>query len=340
MIESLHNHTTTSDGKFSHAELFSLAEQLGVGVLAYTDHDALPPEEALTFLESVRERKTKWIIGMEITAALPDECYGHTGTVHVIGLFLDPHNEALREHARKAQEARLERMEYIVGKLNEHGFTISTEDCLRESGGESVGRAHIAAALEAHPENAEVLAHLMVEMETAARTDKRIAEKYASMLSIGPRQYIYDVCLSPDAFKPAYMEARYTPDIDEATTLIRHAGGMSFIAHYSYDRKKLPMDTVRTLLRDNRIDGVEVVYGAKMRGTKDAALFEEDKTTLRTLCAMYGRQIAGGADAHYPEDLERYAGDKEFAAESKGLAAKLIATGQVAVRNSSFAISE
>jgi hypothetical protein len=231
-------------------------------------------------------------------------------------------------------------MQIIVRKLNDLGFKITEQDCLTESGGESVGRSHIAAALHAHPENDAVLEHLKTQMEIAGRTDKRIGDKYARMIDIGPRQYIYDVCLSPDAFKPAYVEARYTPDVDEAATLIRHAGGMAFIAHYSFERKKLPMETVRTLLRENRIDGVEVVYGAKIRETKEAAVFEEDKTTLRTLCAMYGRHIAGGADAHYPEDLERYAADKQFSGESKGLAAKIIAGGRVAVRNSSIHIPE
>lgn len=336
MIESLHNHTRTSDGKLSHAELFALATQLGVGVLAFTDHDALPDKEGLQFLESVRLEKTKWIIGIEITAALPRECYGTQGTVHVIGLFVDPENAALREHCRKAQEARIERMQFIVSKLHALGFTITEEDCLAESGGEAVGRPHIVAALGKYEGNDAIMEHLRIAMEEAARTDTLIAEKYERMMAIGPRQYPYDIFLSADAFRSAYVEARYTPDIDEATQLIRHAGGMSFIAHYSLDRKKLPMDVVRTLLKDNRIDGVEVIYGASARGGKDESLFEEDKTMLRTLAAMYGRQIAGGADAHFPEDLERYARDKQFSADSKGFTEKIIATERVSIRNSSF----
>lgn len=339
MIESLHNHTTTSDGKLSHPELFALAGQLGVGVIAFTDHDALPPEEALVFLDSVRGQKTKWIIGIEITAALPPECHGAGGTVHIIGLFTDPQNAALREHCTNAQVARVERMRYIVEKMHALGFRITEEDCLQESGGEAVGRPHIAAALTKYPENDDVMEHLRKEMEEAARTDAFIREKYERMMQLGPRQYPYDLFMSLDAFRPAYMDARYAPDIDAATKLIRHAGGMSFIAHYSYDRKKLPMDVVRTLLRENRIDGVEVVYGARMRGGKDEALFEEDKTTLRTLAAMYGRYVAGGADAHYPEDLERYAADKSFAAESKGLSEKLATSGHVEVRHSSLDIA-
>lgn len=340
MIESLHNHTTTSDGKLSHAELFGLAEQLGVGVLAFTDHDALPDKDAMDFLATVRARKTKWIIGIEITAALPVECKGTQGTVHVIGLFTDPKNVALREHCTKAQEARILRMQYIVGKLHDLGFIITEDDCLRESGGEAVGRPHIVAALAKYPENDPVMEHLRALMEEAARTDNKLAAQYARMIDMGPRQYPYELFLSQGAFRPAYMDAPYTPDIDEATRLIRHAGGMSFIAHYSYERNKLPMDVLRTLLKDDRIDGVEVIYGANRRTGKDAALFEEDKITLRTLAGMYGRQISGGADAHYPEDLELYAKDRSFSGESKGLATKIIATGRVSVRNSSFAPME
>ncbi len=336
MLESLHNHTTTSDGKLSHAELFSLAEQLGVGVLAFTDHDALPDSKTVAYLESLRGRQTKWIIGIEVTAALPKESAGKQGTMHIIGLFVDPENEALKEHCRRAQDAREERMRHIVTEMRKLGFTITEEDCLHESGGEAVGRPHIVAAMQKYPENAQVLEHLRAQMEEAARHDPVIAEKYTAMMERGPVQYPYGLFMSLDAFKPAYMDARYAPDIDEATRLIRHAGGMSFVAHYSYDRAKLPMDILRTLLKENRIDGVEVVYGAKTRGTSQEALFEEDKTTLRTLAALYGRQVAGGADAHYPEDLESYARDKKFSNESKGLAAALLATGQVAVRNSSI----
>jgi len=59
-IESLHTHTTLSDGKLSHRELFELAESLGISVLAYTDHDAVPSPTTVAELETFRGRKTKW----------------------------------------------------------------------------------------------------------------------------------------------------------------------------------------------------------------------------------------------------------------------------------------
>ena len=62
-IESLHTHTVLSDGKLTHREMFDLAESLGISVLAFTDHDAVSSPEIMAELETLRDRKTKWIIG-------------------------------------------------------------------------------------------------------------------------------------------------------------------------------------------------------------------------------------------------------------------------------------
>lgn len=111
MIETLHTHTTLSDGKLSHKEMFELAESLGVSIIAFTDHDAVPGDETLAYLNGVHGSSTKWILGIEITAGLPKELSDQSnGGLHIIGLFLDPKNNALLEHCEKAQKARVERM--------------------------------------------------------------------------------------------------------------------------------------------------------------------------------------------------------------------------------------
>jgi predicted metal-dependent phosphoesterase TrpH len=338
MIESLHNHTTTSDGRLSHREIFDLANQLGVGVFAFTDHDAVIPEEELAWLEgeSARGRLTKWVSGIEITAAVPADVKGvSAGSVHVIGLFVDPRNSELRAHCTKAQEARVERMEYIVRELNARGFTITEEDCNHESGGDAVGRPHIVRALGKYPHNDGVIEKLRSDMEQAAAHDEEIKKKYDMMMQRGSADYPYVLFLSQDAFKPAYKEASYAPDIDEAVRLIRHAGGMAFIAHYSYEKKKLPLESLEILLRDNRVDGAEVIYGFGARGTTDEAVFENDKRWIRTMCARYGRFVSGGADAHEAEQLVSYAKSVD-GRDSKGLCAEIIKSGAVEVRHSSL----
>ena len=56
-LESLHTHTTLSDGKMTHRELFDLAQSLGIAILAFTDHDAVPSPEIMAEIETFRAVK-------------------------------------------------------------------------------------------------------------------------------------------------------------------------------------------------------------------------------------------------------------------------------------------
>src|SRR5262245_56689114 len=103
--ESLHNHTTASDGTQTYAQVLETARRCGIGVVAFTDHDMLPSE---TEVERLRQYDgpVKWLIGCEISSGLPRELGGGpTSSLHVLGLFCDPGNAALREHCARAQAA-------------------------------------------------------------------------------------------------------------------------------------------------------------------------------------------------------------------------------------------
>ena len=208
-IESLHTHTTLSDGKLSHREMFDLAESLGVSVIAFTDHDAVPSPAIMAELETMRGRTTKWIVGIEVTAGLPKELAPQEGAMHIIGLFVDPANKALIEHCVKAQKARVKRMNEIVGKLQKLGFKISADDCLEMSGGESVGRPHIIQALHKYPENNIVMEKIRLEMADEASRDSVIQKHYSHMMHKGERQYPFTLFLAPNAFRDGYAESEY-----------------------------------------------------------------------------------------------------------------------------------
>jgi len=336
-IESLHNHTTLSDGKLTHSELFIAAERAGVSVLAFTDHDALPNQATVIYLESQRSRAIKWIIGIEMTSALPRELGSvPTSNFHIIGLFVDPENPELREHCRKAQESRLKRMREMVGNLKALGFVITEEDCLKASGGDSVGRPHIVEALNYHTENIPTMKRLLVEMEEAGKSDPVIATKYAQMIEKGERSYPYALFLTPDAFRPIYAEHDYIPDMDEVVRLIRGAGGLAFIAHYCYVRSKLPIELLEKIMQEKRIDGVEVVYGLGNYGTSEEKAVDEERKILKEMLAKYGLLASGGADAHAPKDIDFYAESEFFSKDSIGLTKALLESGKANMRFSSL----
>jgi predicted metal-dependent phosphoesterase TrpH len=329
-IESLHTHTMLSDGKLSHKEMLELAGNLGVSVIAFTDHDALPDDKTLAYLESVRGSAAKWIIGIEITAGLPKELAGQShGGLHIIGLFTDPKNPELLLHCKKAQKARVERMEHMVANLKNLGFTISTEDCLKASDGDSVGRPHIVEALAMHQENQGITERLIKEMKKDAEHDLALRSQYERMIEAGERQYPYTLFLSGDSYRKAYMEPIYCPDLDEAVALIRGAGGIASIAHYFTVKKKMPLSFVGQLLREKRIDGMETVYGMWNIEKDSAREDADDQKELGRLLRENEGIETGGSDAHKEEDLRQYASLRDFSSKSIGMTEKILSTGKV-----------
>ena len=328
-IESLHNHTTLSDGKLSHTELFNLAESLNISVLAFTDHDAVPTESILVEIETLRGRKTKWILGIELTTNLPNELAPASTAVHVIGLFVDPKNDALQAHCRRAQESRKKRMMNIVVALQRLGFKITSEECLKASGGESVGRPHIVEALRKHTENNTIIEKLKHEMRWVSERDPKTKKLYDRMIQKGETSYPYALFLTPESFRSAYYEHDYMPNLDEGVSLIRGAGGIAILAHYYSVRSKMPMEILEKLLVEKRIDGVETVYGLREYGTAGEDALEKERAALRELSKKYGTIVAGGSDAHRKEDLELYASSEWFSGETNGFTSNILATGKI-----------
>ncbi|MCK9351579.1 MAG: PHP domain-containing protein [Candidatus Paceibacterota bacterium] len=337
MFESLHTHTTLSDGKLSHKQMFLLAESLNVSVVAFTDHDAILNDDAISYLTTVKSSRTKWISGIEISAAPPKEISGlGKGGLHVIGLFVDPKNPALMEHCTKAQAARVERMEKIVFNLKLLGFSISESECLIASGGEAIGRPHIVEALKLHPENENVTKLLIEKMKKEAETDSEVREKYEKMMGAGEHQIPYSLFLSPDAYLKGYEEVTYAPDLDESAKLIRDAGGVAVIAHYFTVKKKMDYFFIEKLLKEKRIDGMETVYGLWQIGQKNESEIEADKIELRKLLKIYDGIASGGPDAHSEEDMRKYASLGTFASQSIGMTEKILESGKVDKKHSSL----
>jgi predicted metal-dependent phosphoesterase TrpH len=97
MFESLHNHTTASDGLLTREALLNAANTYGIGVMAITDHDAVPSAKDLRGLRAY-SGPVKWLVGVELSSWVPKAAGGSDkGAVHVLGLFVDPGNSALVE---------------------------------------------------------------------------------------------------------------------------------------------------------------------------------------------------------------------------------------------------
>ena len=136
----LHSHTLHSDGDRSPAELFAEAKAAGVTVLAVTDHD--------TVFGLAECRAASETTGVRLVPGIELSCELHGREVHILGHLLDPEAPALSRLARDMLSERRERMERMVGLAQGMGFVgVTMERVIAASGGENLGRPHLARAL-------------------------------------------------------------------------------------------------------------------------------------------------------------------------------------------------
>ena len=338
--QTLHCHTTVSDGKLTYQEVLDTCQANNIGVVAFTDHDSVPDANAIMMLDSLRTHQTKWIAGIEIsTGALKEKGGGSGGGVHMVGLFVDPTNKALVQYCEKSQAARVGRMQKIVKNLQGLGFNITADDCLKASNGESVGRPHIRDALLSKEKNLTVLDVLCQKMKRAAQDDPVLNREYRVMIEQGVGQYPFSLFLKEDAFIPGiYAEKEYWVDLDSAVSLIRNAGGLAILAHYSYSKRNVDEKWLGKLLFENRIDGAETIYGLPTIRTVLEQEFIEDEKVVERLVAKYKKVASGGVDAHEAEDFELFSSNSAYAERTIGMVERILEQTKVDTRWSSLSL--
>jgi predicted metal-dependent phosphoesterase TrpH len=134
----LHTHSTASDGIYSPTELLQRAKDVGLRILALTDHDTTGG------LDEAREAAGK--LDMELIPGIEINTDVSGGEVHVLGYFPEytrPEFQAILKVLRDARERRGQRM---VELLNEEGIAVSWER-VRQIAQGAVGRPHVAKAL-------------------------------------------------------------------------------------------------------------------------------------------------------------------------------------------------
>lgn len=134
----LHTHSTASDGVYSPIALLQHAKDVGLRVLALTDHDNTGGLQEAA--RAAAQLAIDFIPGIEINTDVAG------GEIHVLGYFLEYERPAFQAVLKVLRDARERRGERMVELLNEHGISISWER-VREIAQGSVGRPHVAEAL-------------------------------------------------------------------------------------------------------------------------------------------------------------------------------------------------
>ena len=261
-VFDLQSHSLHSDGELAPAQVVEKAAEAGVQLLALSDHDTVDGvDEALAAgaLHGVRV-----VPATEISAV-----DGPYEDLHVLGYGIDHRSSLLGERLLAAREDRERRADAMAERLRSLGYEIDPAPIeARKAAGKPVGRPHLAAAVLAHPANAERLA----------------AEGHADVSSFIPAYLIQGM--------PGYV-ARTHPTVEEAIGWIHDAAGVAVWAHPFWDIKA--DDEVLAAIdryQGAGLDGVEVFYASHTR---------EQTLLLADRCRELGLLATGSSDYHGPD---------------------------------------
>lgn len=135
----LHFHSTESDGTLTPSELVHRAAETPLQAIALTDHDTTTG--LAEFHEAGQALEIETISGIEISASW------YHSAIHILGLFIDEHNDELKAYSMLASKRRISRNEKIIKKIATMGFHVSIEEWLAEAGHNVPGRPHLASIL-------------------------------------------------------------------------------------------------------------------------------------------------------------------------------------------------
>ena len=196
----LHTHTARSDGLLEPVELAAQAAAAGVRLLSITDHDTLAGVREV-LAAGVLPRGLELMPGIELNAVVRDRPELLESEIHILGLGVDPDDDALEEALALQRDGRRFRYGLMVARLRELGYPI--EDALEAmpaSGtDDALGRPRVARAMIAEG--------YVVSVEDAFR-------RY---LSHGRPAYVPRAGLGPRA----------------CIELVRQSGGLAVLAHFS-----------------------------------------------------------------------------------------------------------
>lgn len=132
----LHSHTVFSDGELTPEALVDLAKNVGVDVLALTDHD--------TIAGLARAQIHAKLHGIRLVAGVEISVKWTSKELHVLGLDIDPTNEVLLAGLQHQQEARRLRAGRIASSLELAGIPDALQGAMSLAQSDLVARPHFA----------------------------------------------------------------------------------------------------------------------------------------------------------------------------------------------------
>lgn len=139
MYLDLHVHTTASDGQYTPTEVLTMAKNLGLEMIAITDHDTI--DGIAEAQAAALELGVSFVPGIEISTQDTEE-------VHILGLGIDAKNPTLCEACAEYSKSRENRAQKICEYLMTKRIKVPMDEIQKIAGGGVIGRPHFAQYLQ------------------------------------------------------------------------------------------------------------------------------------------------------------------------------------------------
>lgn len=260
----LHLHTPQSDGTDTVAERVADANERDISCLAVTDHDVMP-----TMLDD----RVQVIDGVEVIAGAEFKTRVDGRNIEILAYFIDPTSDALHDLASRIQERRKERMETMIGSINDAEGTDITLDEVGAHAERTIGRPHLAAVL----------------------VDRGLVDSVGEAFA----EYIGDDC-------PHYVATDTVPAA-EVIERVQADGGVVSLAHPGRSLPEDAADDAVAELVDAGLDAIEVFYTYdKLQESGRDVHFTAKRS--QELADQFDLVETGGSDCHGSESDKYYLG--------------------------------
>ncbi len=268
MTIDLHIHSRSSDGKLAVAEIMIEAKARNINFLSITDHDSISCQEQAGKL--AKKAALRYVCGVELNITFSDSKYleGKPVSLDFLGYNFDPANKSLFEKLVVVAKYREERASKIMDNLNKE---------FEKEGISKLSKADFAD-IEASADGVLGRPH--------------IADYLVKRQIVSSRQEAFDKYLVKCDVP------KYPVFLEEASRLVRNAGGKLILAHPNDPHgtslhvltKSLQAQT--SIVHESMlsfIDGVECWHSRH-----DAASTEH----YRKFCEEKKLLMTGGSDCH------------------------------------------
>lgn len=265
----LHMHTTASDGMLGPKQIVDAVLEKNLAAMAVTDHDSINNVEEV--MKIGKEKGIEVVSGVEIT--VDDDEYGFDD-VHVLGLFIDIHNNEINDLLNSSKDARLKQKKETIRRLQELGYNVTYEETQEFVTGEP-GRPHIANVLmKNHPDEFPEMDDTFKKLLAKGRpgfVDRTVKTKMKSAIDAIKAAGGIAILCHPGVYENV--------DIDEMIKMFVKLGGQGLETYYPYDRFKKHK-------------------GISKQELKELISYYQKK------CEEFGLVESGGSDYHGTEKVE------------------------------------